>query len=50
MDATGRSVRVWEGPIPAYSEYSLEGIPTGVYLLRVWTAGKPLSTRLQVGD
>jgi hypothetical protein len=50
MDAAGRSVREWKGPIPAYSEYSLEGIPTGIYLLRVWTAGKPLSTRLQVGD
>jgi len=50
MDAAGRRVRVWEGPIPAYAECSLEGIPAGIYLLRVWTAGQPLTTRLQVGD
>jgi len=49
MDVAGRRVRMWEGPIPAYSKWSLEGLPSGLYLLRVWSAGQALSTRLKVG-
>jgi len=50
MDVAGRRVRMWEGPIPAYSKWSIEGIPAGLYVLRVWSAGQALSSRLKVGD
>ena len=50
VDVAGRRLRLWEGPVPAYSEWSLEGIPAGIYLLRAWIAGQPISTRLRVDD
>jgi hypothetical protein len=49
MDVAGRRVRLWEGPIPCYSQWPLEGLPSGIYLLRAWMAGQALTARLKVG-